>query len=46
MKFKNAVQKKRLLNELYIKVGIIKAGNDSQILKNQVKKIIERIKKL
>lgn len=45
-KSKNAIKKKRLMNQLYIKLGIINAGNDNPNLKNQVKKISNQINKL
>ena len=46
MKYKNYIQRRRLLNQLYIKLGMIKAGNDSIVLKNQVKNLIKKIKTL
>lgn len=46
MKFKKHIQKKRLLNQLYIKLGLINGGNDNNILKNDVKKIIKKINSL
>ena len=46
MKYKNIITKKRLLNLLFIKTGLIKAGNDNPQLKKDIVKITKKINKL
>lgn len=35
---------KRLLAEYFIKDGIIRAGNNSKVLKDELKKIVEKLR--
>jgi hypothetical protein len=46
MKSKQYLKKKRLLNQLYIKMGIIHSGNDSKRLKEEFIELSKQIKKI
>jgi hypothetical protein len=46
MKSKQYLKKKRLLNQLYIKMGIIHSGNDSKQLKKEFIALSKQLKKM